>query len=99
MKVNRPKSTKRRRFPFTEEEMADAFERLLKAGRTLHGVGRFSRVFREVVCHHGRPDFVALARNDAIPGREEHYREVCLLARAVIPSRTGTAFRRLCVRA
>lgn len=41
--------------------MADVFERLLKAGRTLRGVGRFSRVFREVDRHRGRPDFVALA--------------------------------------
>ena len=32
MKLNRTKSTKKRRFPFTEEEMANAFERLLKAG-------------------------------------------------------------------
>jgi hypothetical protein len=54
-------SIKVRRFPFTEEEMADAFERLLNAGRTLPGIGRFSRVFREVDCHRGRPDFVALA--------------------------------------
>lgn len=42
--------------------MADAFECLLKTGKTLPGVGRFSRVFREVDCHRGRPDFVALAR-------------------------------------
>jgi len=55
-------SLTRRRFPFTEEEMADAFERLLKAGRALPGVGRLSRVFREVDCHRGRPDFIALAR-------------------------------------
>ena len=51
-----------RRFPFSEEEMADAFERLLNRGRTLPGVGRLSRVFREVDCHRGRPDFIALAR-------------------------------------
>src|SRR3954469_1820161 len=50
------------RFPYTEEEMANAFERLLKKGRTLPGVGRLSRVFREVDCQRGRPDFVALAR-------------------------------------
>jgi hypothetical protein len=50
-----------RRFPFTEEEMADAFERLLTTGKTLDGVGRFSRVFREVDCQRGRADFVALA--------------------------------------
>ena len=51
-----------RRFPFTEEEMADAFEQVLNSGQTLPGVGRLSRVFREVDCHRGRPDFIALAR-------------------------------------
>jgi hypothetical protein len=55
-------ATPSRRFPYTEEEMADAFERLLKAGHTLPGVGRLSRVFREVDCQRGRADFVALAR-------------------------------------
>lgn len=56
------KSNSARRFPFTEKEMADAFARLLKSGQTLPGVGRLSRVFREVDCHRGRPDFIALAR-------------------------------------
>src|SRR4051812_38358481 len=51
-----------RHFPYTEDEMADALERLLKAGRALPGVGRLSRVFREVDCQRGRPDFIALAR-------------------------------------
>jgi hypothetical protein len=55
-------ATTSRRFPYTEEEMADAFERFLKTGRTLPGVGRLSRIFREVDCQRGRPDFVALAR-------------------------------------
>jgi hypothetical protein len=36
--------------------------RLLKTGRTLPGVGRLSRVFREIDCHRGRPDFIALGR-------------------------------------
>jgi hypothetical protein len=62
MNAKTTKSTTVRRFPFTEEEMADAFECVLNAGKTLPGVGRFSRVFREVDCHRGRPDFVALAR-------------------------------------
>jgi hypothetical protein len=53
--------TKRRRFSFTEDEMADAFERLLRSGRSLPGVGRLSRIFREVNCQRGRPDFIALA--------------------------------------
>jgi hypothetical protein len=62
MKSKTTNLTTTRRFPFSEEEMADAFERLLKRGKTLPGVGRLSRVFREVDCHRGRPDFVALAR-------------------------------------
>jgi hypothetical protein len=53
---------KSRRFPFTEEEMANAFEQLLKSRRSLPGVGRLSRIFREIDCHRGRPDFIALAR-------------------------------------
>jgi hypothetical protein len=54
--------SKSRRFPYTEDEMADAFARFLMAGRSLPGVGRLSRIFREVDCQRGRPDFVALAR-------------------------------------
>jgi hypothetical protein len=50
-----------RRFPFTEEQMADAFERFIVARRGLPGVGRVSKVFREVACQQGRPDFVAVA--------------------------------------
>lgn len=61
MKFKCTKAKTVRRFQFTEEEMADAFERTLTTGRTLAGVGRFSRVFREIDCHRGRPDFVALA--------------------------------------
>lgn len=62
MKVKSTRSTTTRRFPFSEEEMADAFEHVLKTGRTVPGIGRLSRVFREVDCHRGRPDFIALAR-------------------------------------
>lgn len=61
MTTSSPTST-RRRFGFTEEQMADAFERVLRAREALPGVGRLSRVFREVDCHRGRPDFVGLAR-------------------------------------
>ncbi len=50
-----------RRFDYTEEQMADAFERFMLAKRGLPGVGRLSKVFREVDCQQGRPDFIALA--------------------------------------
>ncbi len=49
-----------RRFPYTEEQMADAFERFMLAKRGLPGVGRVSRIFREIDCQQGRPDFVAI---------------------------------------
>lgn len=45
---------------YTEEQMADAFERRLHSRRPLPAVGRMSQVFREVECHRGRPDFVAM---------------------------------------
>ena len=61
MKVTSTKATTPRRFPYSEEEMADAFEQVLRTGRSLPGIGRLSRVFREVDCHRGRPDFIALA--------------------------------------
>lgn len=61
MKAKNRATLAARRFPFTEEEMGDAFERLLRTRKVLMGVGRFSRVFREVDCHRGRADFVALA--------------------------------------
>ena len=61
MVAPRTKSTKRS-FCFTEKQMADAFERLLRDGRPLPGLGSFARVFREVDCQRGRPDFIALAR-------------------------------------
>lgn len=49
-----------RRFPYTEEQMAGAFEQLMLAKRGLPGVGRISKVFREIDCQQGRPDFIAL---------------------------------------
>lgn len=56
------KTTKQPRFAYSEEQMGDALERFLKAEGGLPGVGRFSRVFREVDCQQGRPDFIALSR-------------------------------------
>lgn len=49
-----------RRFDYTEEQMADAFEQFMLANRGLPGVGRVSKIFREIDCQQGRPDFVAL---------------------------------------
>ncbi len=48
------------RLKYSEEQMADAFEKRLASRRPLAGVGRFSQVFREVDCHRGRPDFIGI---------------------------------------
>lgn len=40
--------------------MADAFERFIVDKRGLPGVGRISKIFREINCQQGRPDFVAI---------------------------------------
>jgi len=50
----------RPRTAYSEEQMADAFEKRLGSRRPLRGVGRFSQVFREVDCHRGRPDFIGI---------------------------------------
>lgn len=56
-----PRPVSRSSASYTEEEMADAFEELLSRGTTIPGIGRLTRVFREIDCHRGRPDFIALA--------------------------------------
>jgi len=45
---------------YTEDEMATVFEHRLRSRRSLRGIGRFSKIFREVECHRGRPDFVGI---------------------------------------
>jgi len=57
------KEITKRRFDYTEEDMADAFQQFMEAERGLPGIGRFSRVFREIDCQQGRPDFIALSRS------------------------------------
>lgn len=47
-------------FGYSEEEMAQAFQRLLMSKNGLPGVGCFSAVYREISCRQGRPDFIAL---------------------------------------
>lgn len=51
---------KNKAITYTEEQMADAFERRLKSRRPLEGIASLSQIFREVDCHRGRPDFVGL---------------------------------------
>ena len=51
-------------FTYTEKEMADAFVIFLKSRRGIPGVGQFQGIFREVSCHQGRPDFIALRNGE-----------------------------------
>jgi len=55
------------RFPYSEEEMGDAFLRRLRSRTALPGLGRFARVFREVDCERGQPDFVGLSFSQRRP--------------------------------
>ena len=47
-------------FGYSEEEMAQAFRRLLLSENGLPGVGCFGAIYREISCRQGRPDFIAL---------------------------------------
>jgi hypothetical protein len=55
------KTPRPRQFGYTEEQMANALQRFIQNRRGLPGIGRFSKVFREIDCQQGRPDFIALA--------------------------------------
>ncbi len=50
----------RRRFPYTEREMADSFLDLLRSREGLPVIGPFDGVYREVCCRQGCPDFIAI---------------------------------------
>lgn len=58
--MSEPKRTSSSPFSYSEEEMAQAFERLLLSENGLPGVGVFGEIYREISCRQGRPDFVAL---------------------------------------
>ena len=47
-------------FGYSEEDMAQAFQRLLLSENGLPSVGVFSAIYREISCQQGRPDFIAL---------------------------------------
>ncbi len=55
-----PKPTYSSPFGYSEEEMAEAFQRLLLSEDGLPGVGCFGAIYREILCRQGRPDFIAL---------------------------------------
>jgi biotin operon repressor len=48
------------RFRYSEDDMAQAFQRLLLSENGLPGVGVFNAIYREISCRQGRPDFIAL---------------------------------------
>ena len=48
------------RFGYTEEEMANAFQKAMLSHEGLQDVGVFDAIYREVSCRQGRPDFIAL---------------------------------------
>lgn len=58
-------------FGYSEEDMAQAFERLLLSENGLPSVGGFNAVYREISCQQGRPDFIAL-RYTSSSGEGEH---------------------------
>ena len=58
------KTSYRTRFGYTENEMADAFMELLRSSEGLPGIGPFDSVYREVLCHQGRPDFITLRNKE-----------------------------------
>lgn len=45
---------------YSEKEMGDVFEQFMRDKRGLPKIGRFSKIFREIDCQQGRPDFIAL---------------------------------------
>lgn len=51
---------KKSRFAFSEKEMANAFQNLLKSQNGIPEIGVFNDIYREINCCQGRPDFIAL---------------------------------------
>ena len=58
--MSESKRTSSPQFGYSEEEMAQAFQRLLISENGLPGVGCFGAIYREISCRQGRPDFIAL---------------------------------------
>ena len=58
--MSESKRTSSSPFGYSEEEMAQAFQRLLLSENGLPGVGCFGAIYREISCRQGRPDFIAL---------------------------------------
>lgn len=48
------------RFGYSEDEMAEAFQKIALRPKGLPGIGVLGSVYREISCRQGRPDFIAL---------------------------------------
>lgn len=57
VKIN---NTSNCRFGFSEADMAIAFETFLRSKKRLPKIGSFDKIYREISCCIGRPDFIAL---------------------------------------
>ncbi len=70
-------------FGYSEEDMAQAFERLLLSENGLPSVGVFAAIYREIACQQGRPDFIAL-RYTSYSREVEHMKAPGLVSPAII---------------
>jgi hypothetical protein len=81
--MGEPKRTTSSPFGYTEEDMAQAFQRLLLSEKGLPSVGIFSAIYREISCQQGRPDFIAL-RHTSTSGVNEHMKVRGLVGPAIL---------------
>jgi len=70
-------------FGYSEEDMAQAFQRLLLSENGLPSVGVFGAIYREITCQQGRPDFIAL-RYTCSSGEGEHMKVHGLVGPAIL---------------
>ena len=66
------KLTPSSRFGYSENEMADAFQKALRSPEGLPDIGMFDAIYREVSCRQGRPDFIALRYISCVDQHEQH---------------------------
>ena len=81
--MNVIKRTSSSPFGYSEEEMAQAFQRLLLSNDGLPGVGLFNAIYREIPCRQGRPDFLAL-RHISTSGYRENMSVPGLVGPAIL---------------
>lgn len=77
------KSKSRSVLGYSEEDMAQAFQRLLLSKNGLPSVGGFSAIYREISCQQGRPDFIAL-RYAPSAAESEHMKVCGLVSPAIL---------------